>query len=46
MVSYGAQGTGGLLHYILYCILFRSLHRHELMVQISGGNVKLGHQDL
>jgi hypothetical protein len=42
MVSYGAQGTGGLLHYILYCILFHSLHCHEVMVQILGRSVKLG----
>ena len=40
MVSYGAQGTGWPLHYILYCILFRSLHHHEVMVQILGGSVK------
>jgi hypothetical protein len=42
MVSYGAQGKGDPLHYILYCILFRSLHRHEVMVQILGGSVELG----
>ncbi len=42
MVSYGALGTGGLLHSILYCVLFRSLHCHEVMAQILGGSVKLG----
>ena len=36
----GHRASGPLQH--TYCILFRSLDRHEVMVQISGGSVKLG----
>jgi hypothetical protein len=38
-MGHKAQGH---IHYIFYCIVFRSLHRHDVMVQILAGSVLLG----
>ena len=38
----GHKAQGGFTLHNIYCVLFRSLHRHEDLVQSSGGSVKLG----